>query len=111
VTEAEAPTTAPRPREADAGRTVATARPATPAAVAPSRPSLRRPLIAAGLTLAISAAALIFGYERMRQSADDEAAKLAPARSVKPAAASGSAAARGARKPPAGAPSGAVQSP
>jgi hypothetical protein len=85
---AEAPTAAPPSREADGGRTAAAPQPHAPVAVAPARASWRRPLIAAALTLAISAAALIFGYERMSQSASDDAAKahVAPAHPVKRAA-------------------------
>jgi ferric-dicitrate binding protein FerR (iron transport regulator) len=85
---AEAPTAVPRPQEADGGRTAAAPRRPKPVTAAPARPSWRRPLIAAALTVAVAAAALIFGYERMSNAASDDAAKVhtAPAHPVKRAA-------------------------
>jgi predicted metal-binding membrane protein len=85
---AEAPTAAPRAREVDGGRSSAAPRRAAAVPAAPARASWRRPLIAAALTLLISAAALIFGYERLSQQAKDDAAKVhaAPTHPVKRAA-------------------------
>jgi hypothetical protein len=62
-------------------------------------PHWRRPLIAAALTLVLSALALVVGYVRMRDDADQTAASRPAAQAVKQAGASASAGASGTAKP------------
>lgn len=64
----------------------------------PATPHWRRPLVAAAVTLLLAVLALGFGYERMRENADDTAASQ-PAAAVKQAGASATAASRGGPQP------------
>jgi hypothetical protein len=62
-------------------------------------PRWRRALIAAAVTVALSALVLVLGYERMRDDADGDAAvHAARDRTVKQAGASGPAGGSGSRK-------------
>lgn len=74
------------------------------------RPQWRRPLIAAAVTVALTALALALGYERMQDEAEREAAAAA-APSVKQAAASSPADGRDAQRPGPAAPPAEEQSP
>jgi RNA polymerase subunit RPABC4/transcription elongation factor Spt4 len=69
------------------------------------RPEWRRALIAATVTVALTALVLVLGYERMRDDAENDAAASHAARggTVKQAAASGPAGGSGSRKPVPGA--------
>lgn len=80
--------------------------------VAPGGPRWRRPLIAATVTAALAALALVLGYERMRDDAEREAATSPAAhKAVKQAAASDSATASDSRMPVPAAQLAAGQSP
>jgi hypothetical protein len=68
------------------------------AQTSPATPHWRRPLVAAAVTLLLTVLVLVFGYERMRENADDTAASQ-PAAAVKQAGASGPAASRGRPQP------------